>query len=172
MSPRPSPITLCVQSFLEFCSTESMWSNSRIMSTDVWWIFLAVLGLELSASCALSVEPLCQPFLFGYFWDRISLYAQAGLEWVLLFVLPCIAGMTGTYHRVQPLIETGAGGGGWSHELFPPSWPQLASHPPGSLKTQFALLCIIKKLRNNPEILWPKKDKGQVWWLRAVISAT
>jgi hypothetical protein len=34
-----------------------------------------------------------------------------GIAWtsVLLFVLPCIAGMTGTHHCTQPLVETG----GW-----------------------------------------------------------
>jgi hypothetical protein len=36
--------------------------------------------------------PPC-PAYIGYFWDRVLLYAQAGLNH-LLFVLPWIAGMT------------------------------------------------------------------------------
>jgi hypothetical protein len=32
---------------------------------------------------------------------------------ILLFVLPCGAGMTGTHHHAQPLVQVGG-----SHELF------------------------------------------------------
>jgi hypothetical protein len=37
---------------------------------------------------------------------------------ILLCVLPCIAGMTGTCHHAQLLFEIG------SHKIFCPGWPQ------------------------------------------------
>jgi hypothetical protein len=50
--------------------------------------------------------PSCR-FCTGNVLDRVLLYAQAGLD----IVLPHVAGITGMYHCVQPLLVG-------SHELF------------------------------------------------------
>jgi hypothetical protein len=43
-------------------------------------------------------------FCIGYFWDRVSHYAWGARTRNLQFVLPCIAGMTGTGHCPQPSV--------------------------------------------------------------------
>jgi hypothetical protein len=73
------------------------------------YFFPTVLEVELRASAGvLPFEPLYQAFCSGYLTDRISLYVQT----TILFVLPHIAGMTGMPHHIQPLVEMG------SHKCF------------------------------------------------------
>jgi hypothetical protein len=70
------------------------------------------------------LEPLCQPFLH---WlcslDRVFLYFQLAWITILLFVLPHVAGITGTHHLTQSLVEMGAS---W---IYYSSWPQTAILP-------------------------------------------
>jgi hypothetical protein len=50
-------------------------------------------------------QELCHPFCIGYFWDRVSLYACADLDHDLQYVLPWVAGVTGSHHHTQALGE-------------------------------------------------------------------
>jgi hypothetical protein len=61
-------------------------------------------------------------FCIGYFWNTVSLYAQAGMDHNL-FMLPHVAGITGMYCHAQTLIEMGS----LRHYL---SWLAWTSHPP------------------------------------------
>jgi hypothetical protein len=47
------------------------------------------------------------PFCFGYFLDRILLFAQAGLDVILLFVIHAIAGVTRVCYQSQFFLEMG-----------------------------------------------------------------
>jgi hypothetical protein len=47
------------------------------------------------------------PPAFSYFWDWVLLYALVSLDQILLFVFPCLVGMTGTWHHIQALVEMG-----------------------------------------------------------------
>jgi hypothetical protein len=78
---------------------------------------LTVLGFELRALLAqagsLPLEPRPQPFLPCLFLEIGSRFlAQLVWTMILEFVLPHIAGLTGTRHCALTLVEMG------SHELF------------------------------------------------------
>jgi hypothetical protein len=45
-------------------------------------------GLMVVRQVLYHLNPSASPFFIGYFWDRALLYAHAGLDHILLFVLP------------------------------------------------------------------------------------
>jgi hypothetical protein len=71
-------------------------------------LFLVMLGLNSRPQAfyagALLLELHPSPYWFGYFRNRLSLYAQASLDLDLLIFASPVAGMTGTHHHMQLLL--------------------------------------------------------------------
>lgn len=72
-------------------------------------------GLAMQALYYLSLIP--SPLSFSNFWDRVSIYAQAGRDHAVLFGLLYVAGLTGILHHTEPLVEME------SWKLFCPGLP-------------------------------------------------
>jgi hypothetical protein len=82
----------------------------RLALSLIFFCIFEVLGFELRAGF-FPLEPLRHPFLHWRFLRQaLTLcWGWPGLpSATLLFVLPCVAGMTGEKHGTQPLVEMGA----------------------------------------------------------------
>jgi hypothetical protein len=75
-------------------------------------MLLPTQGLALAMQVLYHLSCSASPFYTGYFGDRVSLYAWASLDLVSPSYTSQVAGMTGTYHSTQPLVEMG------SYKLF------------------------------------------------------
>jgi hypothetical protein len=89
------------------------WAQGEAECNVVCFLFcfvFVVLEVELSASHLLgrcSTTWVMPPALFVLVVSEIGSQFMSGLPYtmILLFVLPCVAGMTGAPHRTQPLFE-------------------------------------------------------------------
>jgi hypothetical protein len=99
------------------------------LSTSYLFIYLFIYllwywGLNLGLCACYHLSYASSTFFFGYFWDRVSLFPW--LAWtttmILLFILPAVAGMTGTCHGTQFFSlrlgsQTFFPGLDWNHDL-------------------------------------------------------
>jgi hypothetical protein len=88
----------------------------EILLINLWHLFLficfcfLVLGvwtqnLVIARQALYYLHHSTSHFCFGYCWDTVSFYAQAGLDWDSLIYTCWVAGMTGAWHCTQPLVE-------------------------------------------------------------------
>jgi hypothetical protein len=98
---------------------QTFWVSTAQSQIILFFFFLMILGFELRASCLLGKHYATPPALCVLVIFEIGFHFMPRLAWTAIFlsVLLCMAGMMGTHHCTQPLVEME------SQELF--TWAGL-----------------------------------------------